>query len=124
MEISEEQEDRIFEVLDNMAFDLLSKNEYKHILERIFRKESGIWYALFDLDWNDKQAETVYSILESNGISKHEIVVTWLPRPKCSDLGPYSILFFYCDELQWNTIAIFNRSTLNNYCGSQKLDSG
>ncbi len=112
MEISDEQEERIFEALDNMAFDLLSKKKYNYILKAIFNKESGIWHTLNDLKWNDKHAEKVYSILVSKGISKNDIVVTWLPRPRCDEFDHYSIVFFYCDELQWNTIALFNRSTL------------
>lgn len=112
MEINEEQEDRLYQLLDDLAFDLVSKRRYNHILKELFAKNCGEWFAVSELSIENEILKEVNLLLDNFRIPRNDIVVTWLKRPNVNEKDPYSLILFYSDGLQWNTVAIFNRSTL------------
>ena len=112
MEISEEQEDKIYQLLDNLASDLVSDRKYNHVLKELFSKTSGEWFTVSELNLVNESFEKLISLFDRYEIPKNDIVFTWLKRPNVDEIDPYALILFYCDEMQWNTVAIFNRSTL------------
>ena len=112
MDINEKQEDKIFQLLDDLASDLVSNRQYNHVLKELFSKTPGEWFTTSEINIENENLNELFFLFDRYEIPKNDIVFTWLKRPNVDERDPYALILFYCDEIQWNTVAIFNRSTL------------
>ena len=89
MEISEEQEDKIYQLLDNLASDLVSDRKYNHVLKELFSKTSGEWFTVSELNLVNESFEKLISLFDRYEIPKNDAEI--LIGGNCDDTIGYFI---------------------------------